>query len=289
LPDTPGPSPAGESDAAAETGSDLVRDDIDSREQEIVAQHETASAKLVHEIIRQRGIGELERTTTSLIWSAIGAGFTIGISLFAMAAIERAAPGSRALPLLLALGYAMGFVAVIAGRMQLFTESTITAVLPLATTPSWSNLWRTLRLWALVLSGNVLGTFLFALLVHYDVTRLPEISALIERQSAAAMTIYLEAPFWKGIPAGFLLAVAVWASPNLEKQELLLIVLFTGLMAIGEVAHSIVGSAEMWIAMLAGEVAFAEGIGGFLIPCALGNLVGGAVLFALLAHAQVVS
>ena len=65
------------SDAAKESGHDIVREDLDDHEREIVSSHEIASAKLVHEIIRQRGIEELERPASALLWSAIAAGFVI--------------------------------------------------------------------------------------------------------------------------------------------------------------------------------------------------------------------
>jgi formate/nitrite transporter FocA (FNT family) len=281
------PHAADGSNEAEGSGQDIVRKDLDEQEERIVEAHETASAKLVHEIIRQRGIDELERPAAALIWSALGAGFVIGVSLYANALFEHEFAGAVFLPLLLALGYSSGFIVVIAGRMQLFTESTITAVLPLATTPCWTNLWRTLRLWGIVFFGNIVGTLAFALFIHFDIAHQPEIVAAMQKLSAHTMGIYLEAPFGKGIPAGFLLAVMVWATPNLEKQEFLLVVLITGLMSLGEVSHSIVGSAEMWVSILHGDISFTTGIFGFLIPAALGNLVGGALLFALLAHAQV--
>lgn len=272
---------------AEESGQDIVRQDLNAQEERIVEAHETASAKLVHEIIRQRGIDELERPAAALIWSALGAGFVIGISIYANAVFAHRIGGAPYLPLLLALGYSSGFIVVIAGRMQLFTESTVTAVLPLATTPCWNNLWRTLRLWGIVFLGNVVGTLMFALFIHFDIGRQPEIAAEIHKQSLHAMAIYLQAPFWKGMPAGFLLAVMVWATPNVEKQEILLVVLVTGLIYLSDAAHSIVGSGEMWITVLAGDFSLATGLFGFLLPAALGNLVGGALLFALLAHAQV--
>ena len=286
MPDIDQESASG-SDKEDEAADDIVREDIDDEDQRIVDQHETASARLVHEIIRQRGIAELERPAAALAWSAVGAGFAIGLSPYAMAAIARAMPDGPFLPLLLALGYATGFIAVIAGRMQLFTESTLTAVLPLTTTPCWSNAGRTLRLWVIVFAGNLAGTLCFALFVHFDIAGQPDLGALVHAESLKAIAEYEASPFLKGIPAGFMLAVLVWALPNLERQEIFAIALITGVMALAGVAHSIVGSAEMWVVVLAGDRTLAQGVFGFLLPAAAGNVVGGAVLFAFLAHAQV--
>ena len=129
-------------DAAKESGHDIVREDLDDHEREIVSSHEVASARLVHEIIRQRGIDELERPASALLWSAIAAGFVIGLSPFAIGIFTSEVADGPWMPLLMALGYAIGFIAVISGRLQLFTESTITAVIPLATCGCGESYWR---------------------------------------------------------------------------------------------------------------------------------------------------
>ena len=275
-------------DAAKESGHDIVREDLDEHEKDIVASHEVASARLVHEIIRQRGIEELERPASALLWSAIAAGFVIGLSPYAIGTFSAKVPDGPWMPLLLALGYSIGFIAVIAGRMQLFTESTVTAVIPLATTPCWRNFNRTMRLWVIVLAGNMVGTFAFAMFVHFNLSGQPDINMHIEKTSLEAITHQMSAPFLRGVPAGFMLAALVWSMPNLERQEVFIIAAITGLMHLSGVAHSIVGSAELWVIMLAGKIGVVEGLVGFLIPAVIGNVVGGGLLFALLAHAQVV-
>lgn len=271
-----------ESEATDATLGDLTRQD-----RSILRSHEVASARLVHEVIRQRGIEELERPFWSLLWSAIGAGFVIGLSPYAMGVLSITIADGWTKPLWVAFGYSLGFVLVIAGRMQLFTESTVTAVLPAVTTPSWDNTLRTLRLWAIVLAGNLAGTLLFALFVDLDLASQTQISAEVQRMSAEAIADYSAAPFYMGIPAGFMLAALVWSMTNLQRQEIFVIVLVTWFMSLAEVAHSVVGSAEMWVAVLDGKITLFQGLFGFLVPAALGNLVGGAGLFALLAHAQV--
>lgn len=275
------------SNPARDSEEDVELRDLTGNERKIIRRHETASAKLVHEIIRLRGIEELERPFLALLWSAIGAGFVIGLSPYAQGILGKVLPESSMKSVWVALGYSLGFIAVIAGRMQLFTESTLTAVLPAATTPSVRNLLRTLRLWGIVFAGNLIGTFCFAIFVAFHISHQPEIGAFIRQHSIDAVTLYQSAPFFKGIPAGFMLAVLVWSLPNLERQEFLIIIAVTWTMSLGEVAHSIVGAAEMWVAVLTGDMSFASGVFGFLLPAALGNLVGGSMLFALLAHAQV--
>ncbi|MCP9221588.1 formate/nitrite transporter family protein [Erythrobacter sp. LQ02-29] len=267
--------------------SDDKLDNLDRNEKEIIRDHEVASAKLVHEIIRLRGIAELEKPFFALLWSAIGCGFVIGLSPFAQGILAVSLPDSSYKGVLVALGYSVGFIAVIAGRMQLFTENTLTAVLPLATTRNRRNLLRTLRMWGIVIAGNVVGTLGFALFNHFDFGGMPQVSAAVVAHSVEEMHILMPDAFQRGVPAGFMIAALVWAMPNLERQEILIITIITWLMALGNVAHSIVGCAEMWVAVLSGAIGIGEGLFGFLIPALLGNIVGGALLFALLAHAPV--
>lgn len=276
-----------DSSPAAVSTQDRELKELSASDRRIIRRHEIANAKLVHEIIRLRGIEELERPALSLFWSALAAGFVIGLSPYAMGILGISLPNGPYKNLLTSLGYVVGFVAVIAGRMQLFTESTITAVLPAATTVCWKNTIRTLRLWIIVFVGNMVGTFAFGLFSYLDLAHQPAIAAEVHRLSIEAMEGYMTAPFAAGIPAGFMLAVLVWILPNLERQELPTIAIVTWLMAISGVAHSVVGSAEMWVTILHGDIGLGAGLLGFLIPAALGNLVGGAVLFAFLAHAQV--
>lgn len=61
------------------------------------------------------------------------------------------------------LGYTFGFIIVIMARQQLFTENTVTAVLPIMHKPTPRNLLILLRLWGVVLLGNLIGTGLAAL------------------------------------------------------------------------------------------------------------------------------
>jgi formate/nitrite transporter FocA (FNT family) len=124
-----------------------------------------ADAKELHRAVREEGEAELDRPAGALFWSGLAAGIAIHSSLVAEGAFHLALPDTPWRPLIAALGYPVGFMVVILGRMQLFTESTITAMLPLVTRPSRSALARTLRLWAIVLAANLIGTALAAAMV----------------------------------------------------------------------------------------------------------------------------
>lgn len=270
---------------APDTDDEEQKVALNPKQEEVVDDRRAASALIVHEVVRRQGIEELERPAASLMWSGITAGIAIGLSLLGKAVMDTAVPAGPWTPLLQALGYALGFVVVILGRMQLFTESTLSAVLPLATEPSVHNLLRTLRLWAIVLAANLIGTFAFAGFAMLGGLGVEQAAELV-RVSGAVLEHQGVDGFLAGIPSGILLASVVWTLPSAEGQKVTLIVLLTGLIDLGGFAHIIAGAAEMWVLVIHGDMCAAQAIG-FFLPVLLGNIVGGSMLFALLAHAQV--
>lgn len=271
--------------AAPDTDDEEQKVALNPEQEEVVDDRRAASALIVHEVVRRQGIEELERPAASLMWSGITAGIAIGLSLLGKAVMETAVPAGPWTPLLQSLGYAIGFVVVILGRMQLFTESTLSAVLPLATDPSARNLVRTLRLWGIVLLANLIGTFAFAGFAMLGGLGVEQARELVEVSGVVLEHVGMKG-FLAGIPSGILLASVVWCLPSVEGQKVTLIVLLTGLIDLGGFAHVVAGSAEMWVLVLHGDMGAGQAMA-FFLPVLFGNIVGGSVLFALLAHAQV--
>ncbi|ENT8668827.1 formate/nitrite transporter family protein, partial [Shigella flexneri] len=120
-----------------------------------------------HEHIRQDGEKELERDAMALLWSAIAAGLSMGASLLAKGIFHVELEGVPGSFLLENLGYTFGFIIVIMARQQLFTENTVTAVLPVMQKPTMSNVGLLMRLWGVVLLGNILGTGIAAWAFEY--------------------------------------------------------------------------------------------------------------------------
>lgn len=281
MSDTP---PGNASDEMQEVEEDST--DLSEEEEVDVEERRAPPAKIVHEVIRRQGIEELERPAMSLLWSGLAAGVVMGLSILAKALLSDAIPPGPSHDLFANFGYSVGFVIVIMGRLQLFTESTVSAILPLATSPSRYSLLRTARLWAIVFVANVVGTFLFAWFawvggfggtIAEDMLKVSRV--LFDHDVAATFTT--------GIPAGFLIATIVWMLPSASGQRVWIIILVTWLIALGGFAHVIAGSGEAWLLLLAGEMTLASVFGSFLLPALAGNIVGGTALFALLAHAQV--
>jgi len=184
-------------------------------------------------------------------------------------------------------GYCLGFLIVILGRQQLFTENTLTPILPLLYRPTWQRFGLVARLWAIVLACNVLGTLVFAvLLAHTGVLETSAHDAL----DAIALDA-LAGGFWtlfvRAILAGWLIALMVWLLPAAESARLWIIIIITYIVGLGGLAHIIAGAVEVLYAALQGETTWAHAIGGWFVPVLLGNVLGGLLLVAALNHAQV--
>ena len=246
-----------------------------------------ADAKDLHRAVREAGQEELDRPVSSLFFSGLAAGMAIASSLIAEGALHAALPDTPWRTLIVSLGYPIGFLVVILGRMQLFTESTISATLPLVTKPSGWALRRTLRLWAVVLGANLLGTALAAAMIAAGLLGSSELRTAMIEVSAAITELSAGATFVNAIPAGFMIAILAWSLPNARGQAFQVIVAITYVVAIGGFSHSVVGAVEAWLLLFVGKTGVVQTLGGLMLPAILGNLLGGAGLFALLAHAQV--
>lgn len=268
-------------------GEDEVPVDLSEREQEDVERRQSPAARVVHEIIRRQGDEELKRPALSLMWSGVAGGIAISASLLGKAAIQTHLPDAEWRPLVASVGYSLGFLIVVLGRLQLFTESTLSAVIPVATHPRPRNLMRLVRLWSIVFLANLAGTLAVALAVHFGLIG-------TERGAAAMMETAREAlPHrgWAGaaaaVPAGFLMAAIAWVLPSGRRQEFWIVLFFTYFISLGGFAHVVAGSAEVWLLVLGGEVSAVDGVVRHILPVLAGNIIGGTVLFALLAHAGV--
>ncbi len=246
-----------------------------------------ADARDVHRAVREEGEEQLVRPAASLLWSAFAAGFAINASLLAEGALHVAVPESAAKTLLVTLGYPIGFVIVILGRMQFFTESTVTAMLPLMARPSLPALRRTLRLWALVLVANLAGTATATLALSEAGLVDAGLRDAMVAVSARVLAHDGWATFLTAIPAGFLIAGVAWVLPNAREQAFFVIYAITFTVGVAGLSHSVVGSAEAFLLLWDGQVGVGRALGLLIAPAVAGNLVGGAGLFALLAHGQV--
>jgi len=261
---------------------------ISEQEVETVEEISTPRTPVIYEVVRRLGEEELERPPFSLWWSGVAAGLSISFSLLAQAILEIHLPDEPWQPLVASLGYSVGFLMVILGRQQLFTESTITVVLPVLKDLTSDNLWRLARLWTIVLIANFTGTLFAALFCRYSPVLSPEIFDGMMAISRHFLELSWQKMFFYGIASGFLIAAMVWMLPTAESAKFVTITLMTWLIGVGGFTHIVSGSMEAWLLVLAGDWAWWQALFQFAVPVLLGNIVGGTALFAVLSYAQVV-
>jgi formate/nitrite transporter FocA (FNT family) len=245
------------------------------------------SAKLIFEVIRRDGEEELARSNRSLFWSGVAAGIMISLSVLGEAIFRTYLPDAPWRYLLENLGYSLGFIVVILGGMQLFTENTITTVLPALNDPTPKMLGRVSQLWALVLGANVVGAFCVALLFAYTSAIPSELIPALTALSEHATGMSASQGFMRAIPAGVIVAAIVWMLPQAEEASFWVILVFTWLIAAGDFTHVVAGSVEMAFLMVQGQLGVIDGFVRFFLPVLAGNVVGGTAIFTLVAWGQV--
>lgn len=242
---------------------------------------------VIYEIIRREGEEELTRPASSLSWSGFAAGIAIGFSVLSQAILKAYLPDAPSSQLIETLGYSVGFLIVILARLQLFTENTITVVLPVLLNPSIGSVARTGRLWGIVLAANLVGCLVFAAALLVPGLLGAEVLEAALAISRHMMSYTIFEMFVKGIFAGWLIASLVWILPTAKSASFWIIVLLTYLIAVGGFTHVVAGSVEGFLLVLNGEISIATMALGFFVPTLLGNIVGGTGLFALLTYGQV--
>ncbi|MDF3931074.1 formate/nitrite transporter family protein [Pseudomonas citronellolis] len=272
--------------ATASDSSDTAAK-LSAEERRKVEQSQPPRALVLHEVIRLQGNHELERTVAALWWSALAAGLSIGLSLMAMGLFRSRLPEHEAAVVVTSLGYPVGFLAIILARQQLFTENTLTAVLPLMSEPTLEKAGQLLRLWSVVLLGNLAGALLFA----YAMLHLPIFDARADRAFLEIGREVMANDGWqmfaKGMVSGWMIATMVWLVPAAESAKVWIIILVTYLMALGSFSHIVVGTCEVGYLVWAGELGWGAFLVDFAAPTLVGNIVGGSLIFALISHAQI--
>ncbi|WP_319736979.1 formate/nitrite transporter family protein [Cronobacter sakazakii] len=279
----PGEEKIGEADELeVESEEKESGEEIEVNEEELPSR-----AMAIHEHIRQDGEKEMERDAMALFWSAIAAGLSMGASLLAKGIFHVHLEGIPGGFLLESLGYTFGFIIVIMARQQLFTENTVTAVLPVMQNPTGTNMLLLLRLWGVVLLGNIIGTGLAALAFEF-------MPIFDETTRDAFVTIGMEVMhnspgemFANAIISGWIIATMVWMFPSAGAAKILVIILMTWLIALGNTTHIVVGTVEILYLVFNGTIHWSEFFWPFALPTLAGNIIGGTFIFALLSHAQI--
>src|SRR3954454_12252397 len=204
---------------------------------EEIADHSRLRVPQIYEVVRHEGETEMARPAVSLWWSGVAAGLSISFSVFGKAVLHQYLPDASWRPLLTGFGYTFGFLLVVLARQQLFTENTITAVLPVMAQPSGKNLYRLLRLWSIVFAANLTGTLIAALFSTFAPAPIPGIQETILEISRHTVSHGVVGSVFIAIPTGFLIAAMVWLMPSAENARFHVVTFATYLIAIGGFSH----------------------------------------------------
>jgi formate/nitrite transporter FocA (FNT family) len=260
---------------------------MESREAEEIEERARLRAPVIYEIVCEEGRTEMERPVTSLFWSGLAAGLSLSFSLLSQAILHSHLPDTSWRELVSDAGYTVGFLIVILGRQQLFTENTITVVLPLLAEFNRRNLYLVSRIWAVVFGANILGTLCAALFCTYSPALSEELRTAMVEVSAHNFAHDWWEMLFRGVSAGFVIAALVWLIPSAEGAEVHVILIMTYLIAAGGFAHIVAGNVDGFMLVLAGQWSWLHLLTHFEVPVLIGNSIGGTALFAVLSYAQV--
>lgn len=261
---------------------------LDLAEEKQADKYENVSSSVIYEAIRRGGEHELERPFSALWWSGVAAGLAISTSVLSKGFLTSILPDADWAAGISNFGYTVGFLIVILGRMQLFTENTITPILPLFLAPTRAKFIQIARLWGIVFAANMVGCLAAALvLVHGNILPKVRLEGIVTISRHYAEATPFEHFSW-GIPAGFLIAALVWILPRMKSAgEVLMIVIITYIIGLGGMSHVVAGATELFILVMGGELGVMSAVFGGILPALIGNVLGGTGIFAALTYAQV--
>ncbi len=245
---------------------------------------------LIQEIMQ--GMTEIDRPVSGLFLSGLSAGLDLGFSVFLMAVMITLTEGLVPHPivkLLTANMYPIGFVLVIFGRSELFTEHTTLAVLPVL--DRRKSLFSLLRLWIIIYFSNLLGACLFSLILAFVSPAIGDVTPEAFRQLAAGLVHHTGSTiFLSGILAGWLMGLLSWlvTAGRDTISQVLFVWLITFAIGLGGLHHSIAGSVEILPAVYLGlDVSLAQYLF-TLLWMTLGNAAGGVIFVAIIKYSHVI-
>jgi formate/nitrite transporter FocA (FNT family) len=242
----------------------------------------------IHDNILEPGEKEIERPAMSLLWSSLASGLVIGFSFLAggFATHLVSEPYRHAAN---AAVYPLGFIFVIMARSELFTENTLVPVIPFLEHRDWETFAKLLRMWALLLVGNMIGALIFGWALARTQMVSPELHPSLLRMASEATSGGFAHILYAAVFGGWLIALLTWllASTHSTGAQIAMIWLCTAPIAALQFRHSIAGSVEAFYFAAAGQQGWGAVLGNFVVPSVLGNAIGGVLLVALLNYGQV--
>lgn len=248
-----------------------------------------ATLAAIHAAVYSDGETELQRSVPALLWSGLAAGMAMSFSLIAEGLLRNYLPDQSWQPVVTNFGYSIGFLIVILGRQQLFTENTITVIIPLLHRRNLSSLLKVLRVWGVVLVANLIGGAAVAIVLANTNSFAPEIRDSFHAIGVSAIEPSFSTILLRGVYAGWLIATLVWILPAAGSAKFWAIIVFAYLIGLAHFTHVIAGSIEVFYLAAVGTHSWSAVLLGYSAPALIGNVLGGVLLTAVVNHAQVVA
>jgi formate/nitrite transporter FocA (FNT family) len=283
------PSDLDNTGKAHEGHSEAVVPPLTKRQRQDAQDRTSVSVIVVHEAIRFDGEEELHRPVSALAWSGLAAGLSMGFSFVGEGLMRAYLPNAPWRPLLTNLGYPLGFLIVVIGRQQLFTENTLTAIIPLLAERNLRTLAAVARLWAVVLAANLIGAHIFAWAAADTTFLRADVQRALAELAREGAAVSFGSALWRGIFAGWLIAMMVWMNAASNISRIPIIVTLTYVVGLAGLTHVVAGSVEILYLVMIGERSWWACFAGYMLPTLIGNSIGGVALVSALNHAQVVS
>ncbi|MGC2620938.1 MAG: formate/nitrite transporter family protein [Acidobacteriaceae bacterium] len=244
------------------------------------------TANQIYEQVARNARQELRRPMRALAISGIVGGLTMGLTGLSVSVISAQLGSSPWAQLVALLFYPVGFMAVILGRAQLFTENTLYPVALILV--ERRHVWETVRLWAMVLPANIAGAFLFALLAARTKALQPATLHALVEMGATAATPGARHIFWSGVVGGWIIAMVAWlvSGSHSITGSVAVIWVLTFIVGLGHFAHCVATSGEIMAAVLSHGTTWGAYFR-WLLPATAGNIAGGVILVTLLEYGQV--
>jgi formate/nitrite transporter FocA (FNT family) len=273
----------------ARTFSAAERLDLSRNQKREIEAQSRPNAALIHETIRAEGESELTRSWTALLLSGFAAGLSMGLSLMVQGLLHSHLEAGPSRELIGHFGYTVGFLVVVLGRQQLFTENTLTPVLPLLYNRDAKTLGRVIRLWIYVLAANIAGAWLFAAVVAHSSIFDAQAKQAFSEIAAHTLASPFTTTFLRAVTAGWLIALMVWLLPAAEGSRPLIIIVITYVVSLASLSHIIAGAVDCLYLVETGQASLRDFALVFFLPTLLGNTLGGVALVAVLNYGQVAS
>ncbi len=251
----------------------------------------TDRPKYSHEILRDQ-ISEGQRTydksTLSILLSSLTAGLEISFSYLLLCSLYGyfyPASQPETVYKLMSFVYPVGFIFIVLGQSILFTEKTSLLALPVFS--GSQKILDLLRLWGLVILGNLLGGMLMAgLLVWVG----PQMK-MFKPEAVEKIALHVLEPdplilLTSAVLAGWLMGLLSWLITSSKETvgNILLTYIITAVIGFAGLHHSIVGNVEVFAGLISSsEISFLDYLQ-FLALALVGNAIGGVVFVALLKY-----